>query len=59
MEWFLVINNFNDISISVPQTLQVSIIPTVDEDNLLFQVIINVSSSIIIILIIIQSYYTK
>ena len=48
-------NNLNYISISVPQTIPVSVIPTVDRDNVLFQVIINVSSSIIII----RSYLTK
>ena len=32
--------------ISVPQTIPVSVIPTVDGDNVLFQVIINVSNSI-------------
>ena len=32
--------------ISVPQTIPVSVIPTVDGDNVLFQDIINVSSSV-------------
>ena len=43
IEYFSVIN-VDCISISVPQTIPVSVIPTVDGDNVLFQVIINVST---------------
>ena len=36
-------SNVTFLSYLVPQTIPVSVIPTVDGDNVLFQVIINVS----------------
>ena len=44
MECFFI--NFDYLSVLVPQTIPLSVIPTVDGDSVLFQVFINVSSFI-------------